>query len=141
LAKKTDAINRLKVELGEKTAAVVLARGPRKGAQRSIASDRGRAFGQDRACAKAERMLADKQAELAKLATDFDTKSMTADSQRVELVALRAQPKRSRIGSTSSSAKAHEIGDRLDRERKAATTTVERAERGARQEAKSSAIA
>ena len=40
---------------------------------------------------EAERMLQEKQAELAKLASDLHDRSTSADSQRVEVTALRAQ--------------------------------------------------
>jgi chromosome segregation ATPase len=48
---------------------------------------------------------------------------MTADSQRVELVALRAQAEALKDRVNKLEREAHEIGDRLERERKAATTT------------------
>jgi chromosome segregation ATPase len=71
---------------------------------------------------EAERMLADTQAELSKLTADFDAKSVSADSQRVELVALRAQAEALKDRVTKHEREAQEISDRLDRERKAAAT-------------------
>ena len=72
---------------------------------------------------EAERMLADKQTELAKVVADLDAKSMTADSQRVELVALRAQAEALKDRVSKYERDTQEISDRLDRERTAATNT------------------
>jgi chromosome segregation ATPase len=123
LGKKTDAINRLKVELGEKTAAVFSLEAREKALKDQLQATEAEHSVKIGALREAERMLADKQAELAKLSTDFDTKSMTADSQRVELVALRAQAEALKDRVNKLEREAHEIGDRLERERKAATTT------------------
>ena len=40
---------------------------------------------------EAERTLADKEAEVARLRSDLDERSRTADSQRIEMVALKMQ--------------------------------------------------
>src|SRR6185503_11840744 len=91
LGKKTDAINRLKVELGEKTAAVFSLEAREKALKDQLQATEAEHSVKIGALREAERMLADTQAELSKLTADFDTKSVSADSQRVELVALRAQ--------------------------------------------------
>src|SRR6476619_1847307 len=122
LGKKTDAINRLKVELGEKTAAVFSLEAREKALKDQLPATEDETSIKIAALREAERMLADKQAELAKLATDFDAKAVTADSQRVELVAVRAQAEALKDRVNKHEREAQEIGDRLDRERKAATT-------------------
>ena len=71
---------------------------------------------------EAERMLQDKQAELAKVATDLDDRSTSADSQRVEATALRAQVEALKDRVSGHEREAHEIGDRLSRERKDAAS-------------------
>ena len=58
---------------------------------------------------EAERMLADKQAELAKLVADLGERSIIADSQRVELVALRVQVEALKDASTLHEREAQEI--------------------------------
>jgi chromosome segregation ATPase len=73
---------------------------------------------------EAERMLAERQAELSKVTSDLDTKAVAADSQRVELVALRAQVEALKDRVNNHERDASEIGERLDRERKAATTAT-----------------
>ena len=52
LGKKSDAINRLKIELGEKTATIFALEARDKALQRSVARHRGRARGQDRRAAR-----------------------------------------------------------------------------------------
>jgi chromosome segregation ATPase len=121
LGKKTDAINRLKAELGEKTAAIFSLEAREKALRDQLQATEAEHSLKIGALREAERMLADKQAELGKLSTDFDAKAVTADSQRVELVALRAQAESLRDRVNKLEREAQEISDRLDRERKAAT--------------------
>jgi chromosome segregation ATPase len=122
LGKKTDAINRLKVELGEKTAAVFSLEAREKALKDQLQTTEAEHSVKIGALREAERMLADTQAELSKLTADFDAKSVSADSQRVELVALRAQAEALKDRVTQHEREAQEISDRLDRERKAAAT-------------------
>ena len=121
LGKKTDAINRLKVELGEKTAAIFSLEAREKALKDQLQATEAEHSVKIGALREAERMLADKQAELAKVASEFDAKAVSADSQRVELVALRAQAEALKDRVNKHERDAQDIGDRLDRERKAAT--------------------
>src|SRR5258707_9292114 len=91
LGKKTDAINRLKVELGEKTAAIFSLEAREKSIKDKLAATESEHSGKIGALRDAERQLQDKQSELGKLATDLGERSASADSQRVEATALRAQ--------------------------------------------------
>src|SRR5438552_15348259 len=91
LGKKTDAINRLKVELGEKTAAIFALEAREKAIRDQLHATEGEHSVKIGALREAERTLADKEAELAKLAADLDERSVTADSRRIEVVALRTQ--------------------------------------------------
>jgi chromosome segregation ATPase len=91
IGKKSEAIGRLKLELGEKTAALFALEAKEKqltddlqGLRTDLASTSG-------ALEEAERALAATQAELAQISSNFHESSVTSDSQRVELVALRAQ--------------------------------------------------
>jgi chromosome segregation ATPase len=124
LGKKTDAINRLKVELGEKTAAIFSLEAREKSLKDQLQATEAEHSVKIGALREAERMLADKQAELAKVAADLDAKAVSADSQRVELVALRAQAEALKDRVNKHEREAQEIGDRLDRERKAATSAT-----------------
>lgn len=91
LGKKSDAINRLKMELGEKTATIFALDAREKALRDQLRSTEEELTIKTNALREAERSLADRQAELAKLTTGFDQQSVTVDSQRVEIVALKTQ--------------------------------------------------
>src|SRR6187401_2677894 len=91
LGKKSDAINRLKLELGEKTATIFALE-----ARYNALKDQLRATEEElsfklNTMRTAERALTDKQYDLSKLTHELDQQSVVNDSQRVELVALRTQ--------------------------------------------------
>src|SRR3954467_5132265 len=80
LGKKSDAINRLKVELGEKTAAIFALEAREKALKDQLRATESEHSVKIGALREAERMLADKQAELAKVSADLGERSATADS-------------------------------------------------------------
>jgi chromosome segregation ATPase len=121
LGKKTDAINRLKSELGEKTAAIFSLEAREKALKDQLQATEAEHAVKIAALREAERMLADKQAELAKTSADLDQRSITADSARVELVALRTQIETLKERVTKHEQEAQQIGERLSRERKDAS--------------------
>src|SRR5262249_26793903 len=121
LGKKTDAINKLKVELGEKTAAIFSLEAREKALKDQLRATEGEHSVKLDNLHEAERTLADKQAELAKLSADLDERSVHADSQRIEVVALRTQVEALKNRVTDHEREAREIGERMERERKAAT--------------------
>jgi chromosome segregation ATPase len=88
LGKKTDAINQLKKELGEKTAAIIALESRDKNLRDQLRVTEEEYEVKSGALHEAERGLADKQADLAKIVAE---RSIMADSQRVELAALRTQ--------------------------------------------------
>ena len=121
LGKKTDAINRLKVELGEKTAAIFALEAREKSLREQLQTTENEFSVKIGSLREAERSLSDKEAELVKLSADLDERSVHADSQRIEVVALRTQVEALRNRINSYETEAREIGDRLDRERKDAS--------------------
>jgi chromosome segregation ATPase len=125
LGKKNDAINRLKIELGEKTAAIFALEAREKALRDQLHATEGEHSVKIGALREAERSLSDKQAELSKLATDLSERSTVADSQRVEAVALRAQTEALRERVTAYEREAQELADRLERERKDALAASE----------------
>ena len=125
LGKKTDAINRLKVELGEKTAAIFALEAREKALRDQLHTTEGEFSVKIGSLREAERSLADKEAELAKLSTDLDERSVHADSQRIEVVALRTQVEALKDRVSDYEKDAREIGDRLDRERKDASAATQ----------------
>jgi chromosome segregation ATPase len=124
LGKKTDAINRLKVELGEKTAAIFSLEAREKSLKDQLHATEGEHSVKIGALREAERMLSEKEAELAKLATNLDERSVAADSQRIEVVALRAQVDALKDRVSGHERDANEISDRLGHERKAAAAAT-----------------
>jgi chromosome segregation ATPase len=122
LGKKTDAINRLKVELGEKTAAIFSLEAREKALKDQLQATEAEHSVKLGALREAERMLAEKRAELGKVSADLDERSVAADSQRIEAVALRTQVDalKERVGNYER--EAEEIGNRLGQERRAAAS-------------------
>src|SRR6186713_2360822 len=91
LGKKSDAINRLKLELGEKTATIFALEARDKALKDQLRATEEELSFKLNAMRDAERALKDKEAELAKLDAQLEQQTVTNDSQRVELVALRTQ--------------------------------------------------
>src|ERR1700734_2172055 len=77
LGKKSDAINRMKLELGEKNATIFSLEAREKAVKEQLRL--------------AEQNLTDKQSELGKLGSELSDRSMMAESRQVELIAVRAQ--------------------------------------------------
>jgi chromosome segregation ATPase len=124
LGKKGDAINRLKAELGEKTAAIFALEARDKNLRDQLRATEEEVAVKTGAMHDAQRALADKQSELAKLLSALDERSTLADSQKIEIIALRTQVEalKERLDNAGNELKA--VEDRRDAERvelKAAT--------------------
>src|SRR6201996_3539566 len=91
LGKKTDAINRMKIELGEKNATIFSLEAREKAVKEQLRATEEEHAAKTEALRVAEQALTDKQSELTKLNTELNDRSMTADSRQVELVAVRTQ--------------------------------------------------
>jgi chromosome segregation ATPase len=91
LGKKTDAINRMKIELGEKNATIFSLEAREKAVKEQLRATEEEHAAKTEALRLAEQALTDKQGELGKLSTELGDRSMVADSRQVELVAVRAQ--------------------------------------------------
>jgi chromosome segregation ATPase len=91
LGKKTDAINRMKIELGEKNATIFALEAREKAVKEQLRATEEEFAAKTEGLRQAEKALTDKQGELAKLNADLSNRSMVADSRQVELVAVRAQ--------------------------------------------------
>ena len=121
LGKKTDAINRLKMELGEKTAEIFTLEAREKSLKDQLHTTEGEHSVKIGSLREAERALAEKEGELARLAANLNERSIDADSQRIEVVALRTQVEAMKNRVASYDREAQEIGDRLERERRDAS--------------------
>jgi chromosome segregation ATPase len=91
LGKKSDAINRMKIELGEKTATIFQLEAREKAVKDQMRATEEEFAAKTQLLRGAETALIDKQAELAKLNHDLSDKSMVAESRQVELITVRTQ--------------------------------------------------
>jgi chromosome segregation ATPase len=91
LGKKTDAINRMKLELGEKNATIFSLEAREKAMKEQLRATEEEFSTKTEALRQAEKLLADKQADLAKLNATLNDRSLTADSRQAELASLHAQ--------------------------------------------------
>jgi chromosome segregation ATPase len=91
LGKKSDAINRMKIELGEKSATIFSLEAREKAIKDQMRATEEEFAAKTQLLRGAETALIDKQAELAKLNSDLSDKSMMAESRQVELVTVRTQ--------------------------------------------------
>jgi chromosome segregation ATPase len=122
IGKKSEAVSRLKFELGEKTAALhaLEARGNLLAEQ--LQSTEAERAAKAAALEKAERKLAATSAELSKYTSHLHDTSLMADSQRVELIALQAQAEVLNGQIESYERETRELHDRLARDTAAAET-------------------
>ncbi len=125
LGKKTDAINQLKKELGEKTAATFTLESRDKTLRDQLRATEREFELKSSSLQQAERALADKEAELAKLLGELGERSITADNQRIELAAMRTQVEAMKVSVADHERAVQETEERLARERDDAEAAAE----------------
>jgi chromosome segregation ATPase len=91
LGKKSDAINRLKIELGEKNATIFALEAREKALKNEQRATEEEFSSKTQALRAAEQELADKRAELGKMTNELSERSTTAESRQSELTAVRGQ--------------------------------------------------
>src|SRR5260370_1186219 len=91
LGKKSDAINRMKLELGEKNATIFSLEAREKARKEQLRATAEDCTAKTDSLRDAEQALKDKQSQLARINVELSDRSMTAESRQVELVAVRAQ--------------------------------------------------
>src|SRR5262245_11401284 len=91
LGRKSEAIGRLKLELGEKTAALFALEAKEKQLSDDLQTTQTELAAKTGALEEAERALASTRTELAQVTASFNDASVASGSQRVEVIALRAQ--------------------------------------------------
>ncbi|GAB1715363.1 MAG: hypothetical protein NTAFB05_04050 [Nitrobacter sp.] len=94
LGKKADAINRLKVELGDKNAAIFKLEGHEQKVGAHLQSTEQELAAKAETLQSAEQTLAQSQAELGRLRQELSDRSLTAESRQAELFVVRAQVER-----------------------------------------------
>lgn len=117
LGKKGDAINRLKMELGEKTATIFALEARDKALRDQLRATEDEVAAKTSIVHDAERTLSDKQAELAKLVGELDDRSVRVDSQKFEIVVLKTQVEALRERLTKTGNELKTVEDRRDVER------------------------
>ncbi len=91
LGKKADAINQLKMELSEKSAAIFVLEARDKALRDQLRATEEEVAAKTSIMHDAERTLSDKEAELTKLISTLEERSSLADAQKVEIVSLKTQ--------------------------------------------------
>src|SRR5690348_2480189 len=91
LGKKTDAINRMKIEIGEKNATIFALEAREKAVKEQLRATEEEFAAKTEALRTAEKALSDKQNELFRINAELSDRSSVADSRQVELVAVNAQ--------------------------------------------------
>jgi chromosome segregation ATPase len=122
LGKKSDAINRMKIELGEKNATIFSLEAREKAVKEQLRATEEEFAAKTELLRNAEQALTDKRAELDRINQELSDRSMTADSRQVELVAVRTQIEelKGRVGDAEkefSATQARLAQERADSER------------------------
>ena len=117
LGEKTDAINRMKIELGEKNATIFSLEAREKAIKEQLRATEEEFAAKTEALRDAEKALKDKQSELTKINHELSDRSMMADTRQVELVAVRVQidELKNRVGDAEKEFAATHV--RLEQER------------------------
>jgi chromosome segregation ATPase len=124
LGKKGDVINRLKMEVGEKTAAIFAMEARDKALRDQLRATEDELATKTGILHETVRTLSDRQADLAKLTAELDERSTLADSQKIEIVSLKTQVEVLKERLTDAGNELKTVEDRRDAERielKAAT--------------------
>ena len=124
LGKKSDAINQLKKELGEKTATIFALEARDRTLRDQLRATEEEFQIKSSSLREAERQLADKEADLNKLLGELGERSLLADGQRTEIAAFRTQVEAMKVSVADYERAVAETEQRLTRERTDAETTA-----------------
>ncbi|HEY6993079.1 MAG TPA: hypothetical protein VH397_05155 [Xanthobacteraceae bacterium] len=113
IGRKSEAIGRLKFELGEKTAVVLALEAKERQLTGDLRGLEGELAARSGALETTETSLAGTQTQLAELAAQLQQHAMASEGQRVELAALRAQTEVLRNEIESYEKEITELRDRL----------------------------
>jgi chromosome segregation ATPase len=132
IGRKSEAIGRLKFELGEKTAAVLALEAKERQLTEDLKGLEAELAARSGVLETTEGSLAGTQTELAELSARLHQNSMASEGQRVELAALRAQTEVLRNEIQSYETEITDLRDRLGRKTAEAASLSQQldAERG-----------
>jgi len=123
IGKKSEAIGRIKIELGEKTAALFALEAREKQLSEDLREAQQARDEKTAALQETERLLAEARARLTTTSTSMNDSALTVDSQRVELATVRAQIEVLRGQVESYDKESRELHERLTIETTAADAT------------------
>jgi chromosome segregation ATPase len=123
IGKKSEAIGRIKIELGEKTAALFALEAKERQLSEDLLEAQQARDEKTAALQEAERLLAEARARLTTTATSMNDSALTVDSQRVELVTAKAQIEVLKGQAESYDKESRELHERLTIEATAADAT------------------
>ena len=115
IGKKSEAIARLKLELGEKNAQLMALEAKERQLDNDVQNSQSELSARINALNETERALAEAQAKLADVTAVYNEHSMTADSHRIDLVTMRAHTEVLNGQIESYEKEAKELQDRLAR--------------------------
>ncbi|ARQ00251.1 hypothetical protein [Pseudorhodoplanes sinuspersici] len=117
LGKKNDAINRLKADLGEKSATIMALEAREKALKEQMKATEDELSVKTLGLHEAGRNLSDKEADLSRLSSELGDRTATTESQRIEMISLKTQIEalKVRIGDYEQDIKKTE--NRLEKER------------------------
>jgi len=124
LGKKGDAINRLKIELGEKTATIFALEARDKALRDQLRATEEEFSVKSGNMLDAQRSLEAKEAELVKMIGELDERSSEAEAHKIDIVALKTQVEALKDRLADAGRELKTVEDRRDAERvelKAAT--------------------
>jgi chromosome segregation ATPase len=117
LGKKGDAINQLKIELGEKSAAIFALEARDKETHDQLRATGEELAAKTNAVLQAERTLSEKEMELHRLIGELDERSNLAEAQKVEIATLKTEIDALRDRLTAAGRELKAVEDRRDAER------------------------
>jgi chromosome segregation ATPase len=123
IGKKSEAIGRIKLELGEKTAALFALEAKEKQLIDDLHETQQQRDQKTAALEGTERLLAEARTQLGATATGLNDSALTVDGQRVELVTVRAQIEVLKGQIASYDKESRELHERLTIETTAADAT------------------
>ncbi len=119
LGKKSDAINRMKLEIGEKNATIFSLEAREKAVKEQLRATEEEFTAKTESLRDAEQALKDKQARTRQDQPELSDRSMMADTRQVELMAVRAQidALKNRVGDAEKEFAATQIAARTGAQR------------------------
>jgi DNA repair exonuclease SbcCD ATPase subunit len=123
IGKKSEAIGRIKLELGEKTAALFALEAREQQLNDDLTETKQQLEQKTTSLAETERLLEETRARLTSASTTVNDTALTVDSQRVELVTARAQIEVLKGQVASYDKESRELHERLTIENTAADAT------------------